>query len=152
MRRKKERSRVESLRLIGAIDYTTSWGLSAEVLRAGSYPVLTGNGAGPSIRSRMRRIRNLPDPTRCRAPNPSGAFMAPRRLSAGKKDNSFEFGSRVIGPGRQESVEIPVAPLYNQTMIVVTPFIMNGVRPGPRLWVSGAIHGDELVGPAVIRE
>jgi predicted deacylase len=30
--------------------------------------------------------------------------------------------------------------------------LLNGVRPGPTVWLSGAIHGDEIVGAEVIRQ
>jgi len=64
----------------------------------------------------------------------------------------FELGGRVVPPGTRARIEIPVAPLYNQAMIDLVSIVVNGVRPGPRLWVCGAIHGDELVGLAIIRE
>lgn len=57
-----------------------------------------------------------------------------------------------MAPGTRGRVEIPVAPLYNQSMVSLVGVVVHGVRPGPALWVCGAIHGDELVGIAIIRE
>ena len=57
-----------------------------------------------------------------------------------------------MAPGTRGRVEIPVAPLYNQSMVSLVGVVVHGARPGPALWVCGAIHGDELVGIAIIRE
>jgi uncharacterized protein len=64
---------------------------------------------------------------------------------------SFEVGGVTVRPGTWSSVAIPVAPLYNQMMIDVRAHVFRGVRPGPRLWISGAIHGDELCGVVIVR-
>src|SRR5262249_57263474 len=72
--------------------------------------------------------------------------------AGGSDARPFELGGQVIAPGARGRIEIPVAPLYNQAMISLVTFVLNGVRPGPRLWVCGAIHGDELVGIAIILE
>jgi len=64
---------------------------------------------------------------------------------------SFTLGGASVAPGARANVAIPVAPLYNQVMMSVRAHLFHGVRPGPRLWISGAIHGDELCGVVVVR-
>ncbi len=64
----------------------------------------------------------------------------------------FELGGQIVPPGTRARIEVPVAPLYNQAMVSLVAIVVNGVRPGPHLWVCGAIHGDELVGFAIVRE
>ena len=64
---------------------------------------------------------------------------------------SFEIGGATVRPGTLAGIAIPVAPLYNQVMIDVRAFVFRGVRPGARLWISGAIHGDELCGVVIVR-
>ena len=64
----------------------------------------------------------------------------------------FTLAGKVVPPGTRARIEIPVAPLYNQSMVSLVGVVVHGVRPGPRLWVCGAVHGDELVGVAIIRE
>jgi predicted deacylase len=64
----------------------------------------------------------------------------------------FSLGGQAVPPGGMGRIEIPVAPLYNQSMISLVGMVVHGVRPGPCLWVCGAVHGDELVGVAIIRE
>jgi uncharacterized protein len=63
----------------------------------------------------------------------------------------FSFGGQVIEPGGWAVVNLPVAPLYNQVMIHIGTHVFRGVRPGPTLWISGAIHGDELCGVVIVR-
>jgi hypothetical protein len=69
-----------------------------------------------------------------------------------RREQAFELAGQTVPPGTRKRMEIPVAPLYNQAMISLVPIVVNGTNPGPRLWVSGGIHGDELVGLAVIRD
>ena len=64
----------------------------------------------------------------------------------------FALGGENVSPGTRARIEIPVAPLYNQSMVSLVGVVVHGDRPGPALWVCGAIHGDELVGIAIIRE
>lgn len=65
---------------------------------------------------------------------------------------SFAIAGTSVPPGTLQRVIIPVAPLYIQVMINLHVVVVHGVRPGPRLWVSAAIHGDEVVGAIAVRE
>jgi predicted deacylase len=64
---------------------------------------------------------------------------------------SFAIGDRQIAPGTREVVDLPVAMLSNHTPVVLSVLVQHGRRPGPVLFVSGAIHGDEVLGVEVIR-
>jgi len=60
-------------------------------------------------------------------------------------------GTRVE-PGERAQIEIPVARLpAMQTFTMLPVEVVHGARTGPRLWLSAAIHGDELNGVEVIR-
>lgn len=56
-----------------------------------------------------------------------------------------------VRPGQRETIDLPVAKLYTHTMLAMPLHVVNGMRSGPRLFVSGAIHGDELNGVEIIR-
>jgi predicted deacylase len=56
-----------------------------------------------------------------------------------------------VPPGQRETIDLPVAKLYTHTMLAMPLHVVNGKREGPRLFVSGAIHGDELNGVEIIR-
>jgi predicted deacylase len=44
-----------------------------------------------------------------------------------------------------------VAKLPTDTSLSLPVAVLNGVRPGPRIWLSAAVHGDELNGVEIIR-
>jgi len=62
-----------------------------------------------------------------------------------------EIAGVKIPPGTQAEFEIPVARLYTGTPVALTGVAMCGRHPGPRVWLSAAIHGDELNGIEIIR-
>ena len=72
-------------------------------------------------------------------------------MSRAGDGGSFTMGGTTVAPGGWAAVSIPVAPLYNQVMMHVRVHIFRGTRPGPCLWISGAIHGDELCGTVIVR-
>ena len=57
-----------------------------------------------------------------------------------------------IEPGHRRKVEIPVARFPTQTELCLPVEVVNGVVDGPRLWLSAAIHGDELNGLEIIHQ
>lgn len=56
-----------------------------------------------------------------------------------------------IEPGQRESVRLPLPGLYTHTPTAMWVHVVRGRRAGPRLFVSAAIHGDELNGVEIIR-
>ncbi|MFH7243467.1 MAG: succinylglutamate desuccinylase/aspartoacylase family protein [Spirulina sp.] len=60
-------------------------------------------------------------------------------------------GGETIPPGRRVRLDLPVARLTTGTMMSLPVTVINGKHPGPRLWLSAAIHGDELNGVDTIR-
>ena len=56
-----------------------------------------------------------------------------------------------ITAGRRVRLEMPVAKLYTDTDICIPVEVIRGKKDGPTLFVSAAIHGDELNGIEIIR-
>ncbi len=56
-----------------------------------------------------------------------------------------------IKPGQQTTIQVPVARLYTHTEMTMPVHVVHGRKEGPRLFVSGAIHGDEINGTEIIR-
>jgi predicted deacylase len=56
-----------------------------------------------------------------------------------------------IKPGQQMTLQVPVARLYTHTQMAMPVHVVHGRREGPRLFVSGAIHGDEIIGTEIVR-
>lgn len=61
------------------------------------------------------------------------------------------IGEHNIGPGQNLRIEIPVAKLYTDTDISMPVHVIRGAKPGPNVFISAAIHGDELNGIEIIR-
>lgn len=57
-----------------------------------------------------------------------------------------------IAAGERCELEIPIARLITHTLLSLPVTILHGVKPGPCLWVSAAIHGDEINGVEIIRQ
>jgi predicted deacylase len=57
----------------------------------------------------------------------------------------------VIEPGERKNIDLPIADLYTSTSLSMPVSVINSRKPGPVLFVSAAIHGDELNGVEVIR-
>lgn len=62
----------------------------------------------------------------------------------------FEIAGHIIEPGETKKIEIPMVRLYTDTTIGIPVFVKRGKRPGPTLFLSAAIHGDELNGIEII--
>jgi predicted deacylase len=60
-------------------------------------------------------------------------------------------GDITVPPGKRAQFDLPAARLPTGTWMSLPVSIVNGRRPGPTIWLSGAVHGDEINGVAIIR-
>lgn len=67
------------------------------------------------------------------------------------KNSSFALGGETIAPGARANVHVPVADLYTATSLNMPVQVVVGRQAGPTLFVSAAVHGDELNGVEIIR-
>ena len=63
----------------------------------------------------------------------------------------FRIGGQEVSPGERRLVDLPVSRLSNHTPVTLPVHVLHGTRTGPTLFVSGAVHGDELNGVEIIR-
>ena len=63
----------------------------------------------------------------------------------------FSIGSEQIAPGTRCLIDLPVSKLSNHTPVTLPVHVLHGRRNGPVLFVSAAIHGDEVLGVEIIR-
>jgi len=63
----------------------------------------------------------------------------------------FEIGGNRIDPGQRERFRIRVARLPAGGWLSLPLDVIHGSAPGPALFLSGAIHGDELDGVEITR-
>ena len=67
------------------------------------------------------------------------------------KNREITIGNTVVQPGRRAEIMLPVADLYTATSLAMPVQVISGRKEGPVLFVSAAIHGDELNGVEIIR-
>lgn len=65
--------------------------------------------------------------------------------------NTINIGGIDIKPGEQRSIDLELPPLYTHTSVSMPVHVINGKKPGPVLFVSAAVHGDEINGVEIIR-
>jgi predicted deacylase len=64
---------------------------------------------------------------------------------------AFEIGGETVAAGTRRTVDLPVASLYTNTPVHLPVIVQHGTQAGPKLFVSAALHGDEIIGVEIIR-
>jgi hypothetical protein len=67
------------------------------------------------------------------------------------RHDPITIGKVTVPPGRKTRIELPFAHLPAGTEASLPVAVINGRTPGPNVWVSGGIHGDEINGVEVVR-
>ena len=65
--------------------------------------------------------------------------------------NSFEINGHTVQGGESATVELSAALLYTHTPVTLPVRVLCGRRPGPRLFLCGVIHGDEINGVEIVQ-
>ncbi|MBZ8118662.1 succinylglutamate desuccinylase/aspartoacylase family protein [Roseovarius sp. LXJ103] len=63
----------------------------------------------------------------------------------------FEISGTSVAPGTRRTVDIPVSTLSDHTPVNLSVHVIHGRKPGPVMFVSAAIHGDEVIGAEIVR-
>ncbi len=63
----------------------------------------------------------------------------------------FEIGNARVAAGTREAIELEVSVLANSTRLNLPVHVVHGAKPGPVFFVSGVMHGDEILGVEIIR-
>ena len=63
----------------------------------------------------------------------------------------FRIGGLVVAPGRAATGELPISRLVTGTQISLPIQVLHGRKPGRTVWISAAVHGDEIAGVEIIR-
>lgn len=64
---------------------------------------------------------------------------------------AITVGDHSVAPGRVARFELPFARLPSGTEASLPVAVVNGRYAGPHMWLSAAVHGDELNGVEIIR-
>lgn len=74
----------------------------------------------------------------------------PKIVSRGRR-RSFVIGGEEVRPGTIARLELPVARALSGALLSLPVAVLHGEKKGPVIWLSAAIHGDELNGIPIIR-
>lgn len=72
-------------------------------------------------------------------------------MSRPPKRTSFKIGDLEVAAGRSAMGELPIARLVTGTRISLPLRVVHGRTDGPTVWLSAAVHGDEVAGVEIIR-
>lgn len=82
-------------------------------------------------------------------------MRAPIRIAPREKVNLMsdilEIAGFKVEPGCSQKIEMPIAQLYTSTQMSMPIQVIRSKKPGPIIFVSAAMHGDELNGVEIIR-
>jgi len=65
--------------------------------------------------------------------------------------NSITIGGTTIKPGQRSYIDLDMPGLYTHSGTTMPVHVINGKKAGPVLFLSGALHGDEINGVEIIR-
>jgi predicted deacylase len=65
---------------------------------------------------------------------------------------TFVVAGHSIKAGKRVKLELPIARLMSGTPVALPIVVLHGRTEGPTVWLSGAVHGDELCGVEIIRQ
>ena len=68
-----------------------------------------------------------------------------------RHDDGFAIHDTVVAAGSSARVSIPISHQVTGLQASLALMVVHGAKPGPCIFVSGAIHGDEIIGTAVIQ-
>ncbi len=63
----------------------------------------------------------------------------------------FEIGTEKIDPGTRRTIDLPVSMSSAHNPVTLPVHVVHGRRQGPTIFVSAAIHGDEVIGVEIVR-
>ena len=63
----------------------------------------------------------------------------------------LNIGGTLVRPGDRVTLDLPMPSLYSHAPMSLPLQVIHSKRDGPRLFVSAAIHGDEINGVEIIR-
>jgi hypothetical protein len=63
----------------------------------------------------------------------------------------FVIGNTDVAAGTRRTVDLPVSVLSDHTPVNMSVQVIHGARDGPVVFVSAAVHGDEVIGVEIAR-
>lgn len=64
---------------------------------------------------------------------------------------SFAIGNVRVRAGSTQDIELPISRMVTGAHVNLPVRVIHGREPGPVVWITGVIHGDEVLGVEIIR-
>ncbi|MDG6777928.1 succinylglutamate desuccinylase/aspartoacylase family protein [Thiomicrorhabdus sp. zzn3] len=68
-----------------------------------------------------------------------------------KRNQPITIGGIEVAPGERKTIDLAIGKLYTHSELIMPVQVWCGRQSGPTLFISAAIHGDELNGVEIIR-
>lgn len=68
------------------------------------------------------------------------------------KRGPLVIGRRRIRPGETHEIPLPISEMYTGETLFLPVRVIRAKRPGPRVFLTAAVHGDEVNGTGIIRQ
>lgn len=77
--------------------------------------------------------------------------MSEASRSRPSERQAFEMNGIAVPPGGRAVIDLPVSVMSNHSPVTLSVHVIHGKQPGPTMFVSAAVHGDEIIGVEIIR-
>ncbi len=81
---------------------------------------------------------------------PNRSFVTGVPQAEGTRD-AYLFGGQAVRAGMRKQIVLPISKLASGTQVNLPVLVVHGKLAGPTIWLSAAVHGDELNGVEIIR-
>jgi predicted deacylase len=78
--------------------------------------------------------------------------MNPRRGGKRRRPEPLVIAGEAIARGETREIMLPFAESYLGHIEAIPTYVQRAKEPGPRVFIAGALHGDELNGLGIVRE
>ena len=117
-------------------------------------PVAAATAATPSKKTSVPKKRAAKKATAKRAAPASPGYNADikKKRSPKAARAPFEIAGNRVTAGKRMRIELPIGNLMSGTPVALPLIVVHGKKDGPVVWLSAAIHGDEICGVEIIRQ
>ncbi len=63
----------------------------------------------------------------------------------------FELAGQAVALGEHREIQVAISQSYSSVAVTIPVHVWRGTRPGPTVFVTGAVHGDEINGTGIVR-
>ena len=123
-----------------------------DLLRANHGPVVMEVNSSPGLEGVEKATEHRRRRQDHRVPGEERQTRQNKNPWQGMSDRDpIEIAGIAVSPGKRRTIDVPVTDLSTHTPINMPVEVIHGRRPGPVLFVCGAIHGDEINGVEIVR-